>query len=119
MVCLKVSHKALIYILSSIAIVGFAYVAIIGSNLHSNRYIYPIYPMVSIWIMSVVYWVFGTFIKKDDVVNVIAAACVVVLCATSIHQYGIDFMYPNYPKAEESAKSLRDMIAFSITAQLG
>lgn len=103
---LKASHKALIYILSSIAIVGFAYIAIVGSNLHSNRYIYPIYPMVSIWIMSVVYWVFGTFIKKDNVVNVIAAACVVVLCAASIHQYGIDFMYPNYPEAEESAKKL-------------
>lgn len=103
---LRVSHRALLYILASIAIVGFAYVAIVGSNLRSNRYIYPIYPMVAVWMVSVIYWVFTAFIKNRKIVGAIAAVCVVFLCVRSVQKYDIDFMYSDYGEPEQQAKTV-------------
>ena len=103
---LRVSHTALIYALMSFAILGFAYVAIVGSSLRSNRYIYPIYPVVAIWIVSCIYWVFGTVIKNKNAIRVIAACICVALCVGSVAKYGIDFQYSDADTAHEKAKTV-------------
>ena len=94
----ELSLNTLLYLLSSFAIIGFAYVAMIGSNLVSNRYIYGIYPIVALWIVSILSWM----IKDKRVILGLTA----IMCLLSFVRYGVDFQYPEYPEYKEKAQTL-------------
>lgn len=96
----KIDINKLLYVLTSFATIGFAYVTMIGSNLLSNRYIYPIYPIVALWIVSFLSWIIR---------NKIVVWCLtVILCILSFVKYGVDFQYSDYDKFAKKAETLKD-----------
>lgn len=96
---IKISKATLLYLLTSVATVGFAFVAIVGSQLKSNRYIYPIYPMISIWIVTSLCYMISR--------KIVVLCMVIIFCIFSIKKYGIDFRYSDYDNAYATAERLK------------
>ena len=95
---IKIRKATLIYLFTSAAMVGFAFVAIVGSQIESNRYIYPIYPIIAMWIVTALCYM----IKRKRVV----LCLVLIMCIFSIKTYGIDFQNSDYDNAYVAAKNL-------------
>ncbi len=95
---IKMSKETIVYLLTSVAVIGFGFVAIVGSQITSNRYIYPIYPMISIWIVM-----FLCYMLRYKIV---VLCLVFVMCMLSIKIYDIDYRYPDYNKKYAVAKRL-------------
>ena len=94
-----VDSYSIIYILMTIATVGFIYVATIGSNLVSNRYIYPAYPIISVWIISCLFCI----TKKKIIIWCIST----LMCVCSFVKYGVDFQYNDYDEITQNGKMVQ------------
>ena len=100
----KIYGSSIIYALTSCAIVGYAYISIVGSSLISSRYIYPIYPIVAMWIVSFISWIMAIFCTNGIMIKVISYFVVLLLCFGSVKKYGIDFSYKEYPEYARQAE---------------
>ena len=94
----NIKKSTLMYLLTSIAIIGFGFVAIVGSQLKYNRYIYPIYPIIALWIVSALCYIF----KHKSV----ALCTVLAMNILSIKTNGIEYQYHDYTDAYEAAESI-------------
>ena len=72
-----------------------------GSSLTSNRYIYAIYPIISVFVIAI----FSLILRKC----IIIFASVLIICCFSHWKYGIDFQYSDYDNVLEIAQQLRGM----------
>ncbi len=107
----KFSHKDVVRVLllwsTFVATLGFIHVAIIGSELKSNRYIYPIYPFFALGMISVIYWLIEKYKIKTINKMLISVSFVLFFCIGSIKKYHIDFLYPEYEIVEEKVKAIK------------
>ena len=94
-------------LVSVISALGFAYVAIIGSELNSNRYIYPLYPFLAIIVVSFCYWILSLFLSKKSSFVFGTAFIILFLCFGSVKSYHLDFFYPEYPEFIVKANSVK------------
>lgn len=85
----------------------FALVAMKGSGLLHNRYLYPIYPIISLFTIKIINRVLSMFICSEYIKNIIISASCIVLCIESILGYGIDFMYSDYDKVYQQAQEIK------------
>lgn len=94
------------FLVTIFSVLMFILVSTQGSELKSNRYIYPIYPFIAILIIRVVSWIWsqwGEEKTEHSAVAIIAA----IICIASIRTYGIDFQYSDYDAAAEKADSVQ------------
>lgn len=96
---LVIDENVFLCILTSIGTLGFAYIAIVGSQLTSNRYIYPIYPMLAMLIIAVL-----SIIK---IKKIIVCVLILVICVLSHEKYGIDYQYSDYDETDETAQRIK------------
>jgi len=87
----------------------FALVAIKGSDLIHNRYLYPIYPVIAILLTKVIYWLLGALLKSDYIKGIVISFFLFFICAGSIVKYKIDFLYTDYDGFEQQAQEVRGM----------
>lgn len=85
----------------------FAFVAMEGSGLLHNRYLYPIYPIISLFTIIIMHNLLKLFICSEYIKNILISAACFVLCVESILGYGIDFMYFDYDKVYQQAQELK------------
>lgn len=84
----------------------FAAIAVKGSELISNRYIYPVYPVLAMGIIFMtVSGIRQTFGRRQE--NKILMAVVLLLCILSVRTYGIDYLFSNYELFESQAEQVR------------
>lgn len=87
--------------------VGFGVVAVKGSQIMQNRYIYPLYPViVLLFVCAAVFCIRQTAAHKHE--RKILLAVTVWMCLWSIRTYGIDFLYADYEIYQEQAEQVRD-----------
>lgn len=98
--------EQIIYLLSVFSAVAFAYIAIIGSDIKSNRYIYPIFPIFTCIMISVLFCVINILIK-DGKLYLIVGSVLVGICICTYYKYGIDYQYSDYDEIEKKAISLK------------
>lgn len=85
---------------------GFGAVAVKGSQIMQNRYIYPLYPViVLLFVCIAVFCIRRTVAQKHEMKILLVVA--VWMCVWSIRTYGIDFMYSDYGIYQEQAEQVR------------
>lgn len=106
-----ISHEDVLRVLflwsSFLVSVGYSYVAIIGSDLKSNRYIYPMYPFLALATISVIYWMIEKVKIKPIIRLLVIISLVVFFCIGSIKVYHIDYLYPEYEMIEKKAEAIK------------
>jgi len=104
--CVEIRPVYLVFLLMLAASAMFGMAAAKGSNLLSNRYIYPVYPVIAVWVvMAVLFCIRQTVGRRYE--NGILAAVTVLLCVLSVRVYGIDFMYSDYAQHAGQAEQVR------------
>lgn len=86
----------------------FALIAIRGSNLIHNRYLYPIYPIVALITIKTINRLIRNFIHSEYIKFLIISAISIALCVGSIFKYGVDFMYADYDGLYQQAQEIRE-----------
>ena len=88
-----------------LSLAAFMFFAIQGSQLKSNRYIYPVYPAISLLIVCAVSYILPALRVPEKLVTATLCVCVLGMSALSVRNYKIDFQYPTYDKlgAEKAA----------------
>lgn len=76
-----------------IAILAYMYVAVQGSELWSLRYLYPIFPLLAVFVIFIFLKIIGS---SSNSIKLLVVIAVLVLCGMSVKAYGIDWMYPDY-----------------------
>lgn len=102
----NIRPAALIFLLLLFACTMFGVIAAKGSDLISNRYIYPVYPVAAIGIVFIAGFCIRQIFGRNYE-NKIQIAVVMILCILSIRKYGIDFLYSNYEAYESQAEQVR------------
>lgn len=85
----------------------FAFVAMKGSFLLHNRYLYPIYPIISLFTIKIIHKLLDMFIGSEYIRDILISTVCIVLCVESILGYGIDFMYADYDKIYEQVQEIK------------
>ncbi len=112
---LNASIENLVFSLICIATYGFLIIAIQGSQLIANRYIWQAYPFLAIIAVKLIMMVLSGFIKQKYIAYTIAVICCVLLCVLSIFSYGIEYMYVDYDEEVVKTADLKgcDCIAYN------
>lgn len=82
----------------------FALVAIRGSEIVHNRYIYPIYPIVALMVIVIINKL--TKFMRSDKQTVVISTIAICLCIGSLLKYRVDFMYTDYDTILQQAQEV-------------
>ena len=85
----------------------FALVAVRGSEIVHNRYLYPIYPIVALVVILIMSKLLGIFMKSVSVRIVLLSVIVFCLCIGSLLKYGVDFLYTDYDVILQQAQEIK------------
>ncbi len=89
-----------------IAFAGFGIIAVKGSQIKHNRYIYPLYPMIALlFVCTASFCIRQLAVKKHE--GKILYVISIWICLCSIRTYGIDFMYSDYEVFQDQAEQVR------------
>lgn len=102
---LNITPKKWLLAFIAIAIIGFSYVAIQGSNITNSRYIYPIYPLLALIFVVL----FQEIIPNIRIKNVILCIIALALPLLSIRAYGIDWLYEDFDSINHNVEELSGM----------
>lgn len=69
------------------------FVAVKGSNIIHNRYIYPVYPIVALVVIRIISGLIKNFIHSLNLKIFILSILSIMMCIGSVFSYRIDFMY--------------------------
>lgn len=104
--CMRLRPAVLFFLLMLFACTMFGVIAAKGSGLLSNRYIYPVYPVIAMGIVFMtVSGIRQMSGRKQE--NKILLVIVLLLCILSVRVYGIDFLYSDYEIFESQAEQIR------------
>lgn len=101
---IRLSYLIALWLVSSYTIFGI--LAMKGSLLVHNRYIYPIYPMISIMLLGFMLFCIRQIIGRKNE-NKLLLCLVLLVCGLSIYTYHIDFMYRDYGLFRKQAERVR------------
>ncbi len=88
-----------------IAVAGFCYVAIQGSDITSSRYIYPIFPLLALFLVVLLQKALFNIRGKSAILCVAALALPIL----SIKAYGIDWLYADFDRKNPNVEKLTGM----------
>lgn len=79
------------------------FIAIKGSNIIHNRYIYPVYPIVALAVIGIINGLIKKFVHSLKLKILILSIVSIMMCVGSVFSYGIDFMYFDYDAIYQQA----------------
>ena len=110
--CICIEYQDLLIGSAIVANTVLAFVAIQGSEIIHCRYIYPIYPILSVCVVMVLDWCMKQFnIKKSK--SLLCLVCL-LLSIGSIKVYGIDWMYEDYRWKNDFVEEMKGQDFFVI-----
>lgn len=97
-----ISAKTLLLFAFLFASLAFVYVSVQGSEIINARYIYPAFPLISLFIVAAFVKAFKN-IKKSDIIILSGSILIALL---SIKSNGVDWTYPGYSSQIPGKNSL-------------
>lgn len=85
----------------------FFLIAVRGSNLVHNRYIYPIYPVIAIVVIQIMDRIVREFVRLGWLRIMVLFVIALGLSKGSLVEYRIDFMYDDYDALYQQAQKTR------------
>lgn len=86
----------------------FFLIAVQGSNLVHNRYIFPIYPIIAVIVTQIIDRIMGMFVRVGRVRRMLLLVIALGLCKGSLVKYRIDFMYDDYDVLYQQAQETKE-----------
>lgn len=96
-------RSTVIFLLSIFAAILFAVAVIQGSEGKTNRYIYPIYPFLSVCFIAIIFEILKQWNVAAKWTYIVTYFITALLCIQSIRVYGIDYQYADYDSYSEKA----------------
>ncbi|MCM1415003.1 MAG: hypothetical protein NC430_03645 [bacterium] len=100
----EVIVEALLFLSYSV----FALIAMKGSEIVHNRYLYPIYPIVALMVILMIKNLLEILAHSAFIKKFVVSVTVIGLCIGSIFKYGVDFMYTDYDKILQQTQEIRE-----------
>ena len=110
----RIDNRTVILFLIVLASYMFSFIAIQGSGLKTNRYLYPVYPYYALIMIKLICVVLEKLTKKKAVHYVVVSAFTVLVCVLSIVNNKVENLYSEYDAVVENIQDLkgRDCIIY-------
>lgn len=104
----KICNSDRLFLLTMFAVAMFVFISTQGSELESNRYIYPIYPFLAVVFILVLSWIGKQWgVTRSRTICGILTVVVSAVCVASVGTYKIDYQYPDYDIAAEKVSAVQ------------
>jgi len=102
---IQLNYTWISLVIATIGCIGFCIVAIRGSEIVTNRYIYGCYPFLAVWAVFIIDKLMRNIFLNTQKAGIIATAILCsVMCVMSYFTYGIDYQYKDYDAVEAANK---------------
>lgn len=101
----EITIKTILFIAVALGGIFFVYVAIQGSEIVSLRYVYPIFPLISL--MTICILKKTAFSKLNQWKYILLLSGCILVCSLSVNCYGIDWSYKDYPKYSQYINEIK------------
>lgn len=110
----KFDNRTVILFLLFVATYMFSFIAIQGSGLKTNRYLYPVYPYFALITIKLVCVILENVKVKKWIQYAVISVLVIILCVLSLIKNKVENQYPEYDSVVENVADLkgRDCIIY-------